>query len=177
MKKKTPRKKLDEKCLILWSKIIRLPQTCAICCKTQSESNPVIFHGHHLISRRYAAGRWSLENGVCLCQSCHFIEKPDPEKFRDNILRAIGENKFNELKSKFMQTKKVTESDLSVIYAGLKLEYEKRLMIEKLIKNKWIPTGFNGITRAEAYRHKRDLYNLLRPEHKSRVKKYIRSGK
>ncbi len=126
MKKKTPRKKLDEKCLKLWSEIVRLPQVCAICGKHQSTLNHVVFQGHHIISRRYTAGRWSLENGLCICQSCHFIEKPDPEKFRDNVLRAIGENKFNELKAKYMNICKVSEYDLGLIYEGLKLELKKR---------------------------------------------------
>lgn len=127
MKKKTPRKRLDEKCLTLWSKIVRLPQVCAICGKPQSDLDRVIFQGHHVVSRRYSAGRWALENGVCLCISCHFLEKPDSERFRDMILGAIGNNRFNELKEKYMHTCKVSESELALIYKGLKLEYEKRI--------------------------------------------------
>jgi hypothetical protein len=123
---KTPRKKLDKKCLDLWSLIVRLPQKCAICGKEQSELNKIIFQGHHIISRRYSAGRWALENGLCICVGCHFLEKPDPEKFRDMILKTIGENRFNELKEKYMKTCKVTTADLELIRAGLKLELEAR---------------------------------------------------
>jgi len=124
--KPTERKKLDKKCLILWSLIVRLPQKCAICGKEQIGTDKVVFHGHHVISRRYSAGRWSLDNGLCCCQSCHFLEKPDPERFRDMILRAIGENKFNELKERFMVTQKVSEVELELIHQGLKLEFQRR---------------------------------------------------
>lgn len=127
MKRKTLRKKLDDKSLDLWSLIVRLPQKCFICGKTQSGLTKVVFQAHHIISRRYSAGRWSLENGRCACQSCHFLEKPDPERFRDMVLKAIGENKFNELKEKYMRTCKVSEGELSIIHAGLKLEYKRRL--------------------------------------------------
>lgn len=126
MKKKTERKKLDERCLKLWSQIVRLPQVCAICGKQQSDLDRVIFHGHHVVSRRYTAGRWSLRNGLNLCQSCHWWEKVDPEKFRDMIISAIGENRLNQLKSKYMKTTKVTISELELIHAGLKLELKKR---------------------------------------------------
>ena len=131
MKKKTSRKKLDEACLKLWSLIVRLPQKCFICGKTQSSLSKVVFQAHHVVSRRYSAGRWSLDNGKCTCQSCHFLEKPDPEKFRDMVLKSIGENKFNKLKEKYMRTCKVSEGELQIIHTGLKLEYKKRLQEEK----------------------------------------------
>ena len=125
-RKPTNRKRLDKKCLDLWSLIVRLPQKCAICGKEQSGLNKVILNGHHVISRRYSAGRWSLGNGLCLCRNCHFLEKPDPEKFRDMIIGAIGKNRFNELKEKYMRTCKITEAQLELICKGLKLELERR---------------------------------------------------
>jgi hypothetical protein len=125
-KKKTKRKKLDEKCLKVWADIIKLPQVCAITGIPQTSLNPTIFHAHHIISRRYTAGRYSLDNGLCLSQGAHFWEKFDPERFRDNIIRAIGENTFNALKEKYMRTCKVSEGELRIIHTGLKLEYKKR---------------------------------------------------
>lgn len=132
--KLTPRKRLDKKCLDLWSLIIRLPQVCVICGKQQSELDKVIFQGHHVISRRYSAGRWTLENGLCVCVSCHFWEKANPEKFRDMVINSIGENKFNELKEKYMRTCKVSEGELKLIHTGLKLEYKKRLQEQSYFK-------------------------------------------
>lgn len=126
MKKKTARKKLDLKCLALWSQIVRLPQKCEICGREQSDLEKVIFQAHHVVSRRYSAGRWSLENGMCTCVHCHFLEKPDPERFRDMVIGAIGNNRFNKLKNKYMRTAKVTVAELELIYTGLKLELKKR---------------------------------------------------
>jgi hypothetical protein len=127
MKKLTKRKRLDKKCLDLWSLIVRLPQKCFICGREQSELNKVIFQGHHIISRRYSAGRWTLKNGRCICVGCHVLEKFDPERFRDNVINAIGEITFNELKEKYMRTCKVSEGELQIIYTALKLEYKTRL--------------------------------------------------
>lgn len=126
MKKKTNRKRLDEKCLKIWSQIVRLPQICCVCGKRQSELNKIVFQGHHVVSRRYSAGRYCLENGVCICQGCHFWEKVDPEKFRDSILDAIGEEEYDELKAKYMRTEKISEYQLELIFKGLNLEYAKR---------------------------------------------------
>lgn len=127
MKKKTKRKKLDEKSLSLWSKIVRLKGMCEICGAIKTDTNKLVLQGHHVVSRRYSAGRWTLENSLCICQSCHFWEKVDPEKFRDMVLFSIGKNKFNELKKKYMHTCKVSEGELSLIHIALKLEYKKRL--------------------------------------------------
>lgn len=121
-KKKTPRQKLDKDCLDVWSLIIRLPQVCAICGKQQSDLSKVIFQGHHIISRSYWAGRFKLDNGVCLCMGCHWIDKIDSERFRDMILGAIGEDTYNDLKVRYMRTCKISTGELGLIYLGLKEE-------------------------------------------------------
>ncbi|MCK4328762.1 hypothetical protein KAX02_02860 [candidate division WOR-3 bacterium] len=127
MKKVTPRKKLDRQCLKIWADIVKLKQCCDITGEQQSSLSSIVFHAHHIVSRRYTAGRYSLDNGLCLTQGSHFWEKVDPEKFRDMVISAIGENKFNELKEKYMKTCKISEEKLQIIHTGLKLEYKKRL--------------------------------------------------
>jgi len=127
---KTPRQKLDEKCLKVWAEIVKLKQTCAVTGKKQSSLNPITFHAHHIISRRYSAGRYSIDNGLCL-SGVHFIEKVNPEKLRDMIINAIGKDAYNDRKARYMRTCKLTMTDLGCIYLGLKEE----LRMLKELKN------------------------------------------
>ena len=119
-KKKTDRKKLDEYCLTIWGKIIRSKGKCTICGKTDS------LQAHHIISRRYNVGRHALDNGLCICSSCHFFEKPEPERFRDMVLGAIGEDRFKVLKEKYiLKSRKISLGELDEIKAGLKEELKQ----------------------------------------------------
>ncbi len=46
--------------------------------------------------------------------------------YKDTILKAIGENKFNELKEKYTRTCKVSVPELELILKGLEFELKKR---------------------------------------------------
>ena len=62
------KKELDD----LWSKIIRTrDKECQWCGKKTS------LQAHHIIPKGRCgfAGRYHLENGMCLCYRCHFFEK------------------------------------------------------------------------------------------------------
>ncbi len=56
----------------LWSIIIkeRAFFTCEKCGSKLKQLN-----SHHIIGRRVLATRWNLENGICLCVSCHKFDK------------------------------------------------------------------------------------------------------
>ena len=127
MKKQTNRKRLDKKCLNLWADIIKLPQVCAITGISQSSLSPITFHAHHIVSRRYSAGRYSLDNGLCLSEGAHIIEKADPETFRDNILKVVGGDRLNELKQKYMRTQKISMAQLELICFELKNQHQNRV--------------------------------------------------
>lgn len=64
MKKKSI-KTIKAKCDKLWSEIIRSKGYCEICGTT------VNLNAHHIISRHNKVLRWDLQNGICLCVSCH----------------------------------------------------------------------------------------------------------
>ena len=120
MAKKTERQKLDKKCLELWSKCVRIKQkTCRNCGRDCG------LQGHHLIQRTYKLGRYDTRNGLCLCNRCHFPEHVNPEKFRDMILSVIGEEKYSELKKRYMVRYKWSIPELKEIKDGLKRELKR----------------------------------------------------
>jgi 5-methylcytosine-specific restriction endonuclease McrA len=61
-------KALKKKCDKLWREkvLARAGHRCEICGSTVNQ-----LHAHHLISRSAVFFRHNLENGVCLCASCH----------------------------------------------------------------------------------------------------------
>ena len=86
---KTERQKVDKACLDLWSKCVRTRQrTCRNC---NSSYN---LQAHHVVQRTYKLSRYLPANGLCLCKSCHFWEKVDPEKFRNMVISIIGEDDY-----------------------------------------------------------------------------------
>ena len=57
----TTQNRLDRK----WSLLVRAVGECEVCGKTNR------LNAHHLIGRGDLKCRWNLDNGVCLCVSCH----------------------------------------------------------------------------------------------------------
>jgi len=53
-------------CDTLWSRAVRLGGTCEVCGATDKR-----LEAHHLIPRSCLYFRHHLENGVCLCTTCH----------------------------------------------------------------------------------------------------------
>lgn len=54
----------------LWSLAIKRDwnHRCAVCGSRQR-----MLHAHHIIPRHHGAHRYTLENGICLCPSCHLF--------------------------------------------------------------------------------------------------------
>jgi 5-methylcytosine-specific restriction endonuclease McrA len=63
--------KLDDK----WADRVREIGRCERC---GSKNN---LSAHHIIGKTSRATRWDLENGICLCFSCHRIAHDFPDKF------------------------------------------------------------------------------------------------
>jgi hypothetical protein len=88
-KSKTVRQILDRDCLNLWSLCVRTKQkTCRYC---NSSHN---LQAHHIVQRTYKLSRYRPDNGLTLCKGCHFVEKMDPERFRNMIISIIGEEDY-----------------------------------------------------------------------------------
>jgi len=109
--KKAEIKKLDKK----WGLLIRenFKHKCVICGKPAN--NP-----HHYYGRRNRSTRWYIENGICLCASCHTFGSRSahqaPEHFRKDILDKWGEKWLKDLGK---QSLKICKSDYETVYKYL----------------------------------------------------------
>lgn len=98
---KNKKKYLSNKADKLWYEACRIKwgTKCTVC---GQEANQV----HHWIKRSQSlATRWDLENGVPVCQSCHYVleHSPDVKKrraFEDKIIKARGKKWWDRLEKK-----------------------------------------------------------------------------
>jgi hypothetical protein len=110
-RKVSNKRKLEQKCLVLWSQCVRArDMTCKQC------NSDYKLSAHHIRSCTNLSTRYLLDNGICLCWKCHSLQKWNPEKFQDMVLEIIGDEKYQELKRKSqMEITKHTEYDLEMI--------------------------------------------------------------
>ena len=99
-KKKYLRQKADK----LWYQLL-LKDKCLVC------PNKAIQVHHYYYKGQYGFMRYDLENGISLCQSCHFIlHHSDPKRITDKIEREMGkkwkEKLLKQESRKFMMTLK-----------------------------------------------------------------------
>ena len=110
--KKTWKNQLDK----LWSEIIRSKGYCEICGTT------VNLNAHHIISRHNKVLRWDLQNGICLCVSCHKFSTHsvhnDPLGFMEWFKKKNPED-YEYLKNKKNKIANYTISDYEEIYQNL----------------------------------------------------------
>jgi len=52
----------------------------------------------HIVSRRYRATRWSMDNAVCLCRSCHLKYTYDPLGWEAWVEERFPVGRLDELK-------------------------------------------------------------------------------
>ena len=71
----------------------------------------------HIVSRRYAAVRWSMDNCVTLCKSCHMKFTMDPLGWDDWVNERFGEGRLVQLKLRARSG--VAHVDLEGVIAAL----------------------------------------------------------
>lgn len=113
--KKSDRKKLDQQCLSLWSKVVKIEQGRCQCCGSVD-----LLESHHIIPRTHKKGRYEPGNGLCLCMFCHGEEKSRPRYFRAMIFDAIGTEQYEGLKVKYTGEYKFTIDELKAKRKELK---------------------------------------------------------
>ena len=113
-RKVSKKRKLEQKCLKLWSDCVRArDMTCKQC------NSDYRLSAHHIRSRVHLTTRFMLANGICLCWKCHSLQKWNPERFQDMIIDIIGDDKYQELKRISLGNIKVTEADLEDLLDAL----------------------------------------------------------
>ena len=118
------RDKLD----VLFSKIVRFrtgePPVCQSCGLQSPEG-----HGldcAHIHSRRYTSGglRWSVDNALCLCRSCHRMYTAQPANWGRFLMDLLGEGHLDLLNEKLNNGQRVKKADKEAIYQHLKGQWE-----------------------------------------------------
>ena len=72
----------------------------------------------HIVSRRYGATRWSMDNAVCLCARCHLKYTHDPLGWEEWVDDRFGKGRLVQLKLRARQG--VAKVDLEAVVESLK---------------------------------------------------------
>lgn len=93
MPRKISKKGLKTKADKLWSLAVKLRagMKCERCHKTDT------LNSHHVISRKFNSLRHDLDNGVCICASCHFWAHQNPIESSLWFLSKRGEEWHTQL--------------------------------------------------------------------------------
>ena len=73
----------------------------------------------HIFGRAAKSVRWSLDNAVCMCHSCHRKYTENPLEFTDWLETYLGKGHLEILREKWnvkMQTNKALRSEISKHY-------------------------------------------------------------
>ena len=96
VKTKKERKAQIKACDKLWSTAIKL-KAKGFCELTQCPKPGI--DAHHVYSRKYKNTRWDVQNGIFLCKWHHiYFAQVEIEKFRDIIIRKMGQRQYDRLK-------------------------------------------------------------------------------
>ena len=71
----------------------------------------------HIVSRRYGAVRWCMDNAVCLCKGCHMKFTCDPLGWDDWVDERFGPGRLVQLKLRARSG--VAKVDLEGVIAAL----------------------------------------------------------
>ena len=102
----------------LWSEIIRSKGVCEKC------GSKRYLNAHHHYGKRALSVRWDIDNGVCLCPSCHtfstsFSAHQTPATFVRWINKKRGKKWEERLRKKHAKIVKYTTDDLEALVIRL----------------------------------------------------------
>ena len=123
IKKKTARKNLVKKLDTIVSKYIRLRDKFCVQCGT----NQNLTNGH-IFSRRHYSTRWDISsdgNCHCQCWSHNFVHGYDNYEYYKWYKDKFGEDRFEELRGEYVQTKKYSNVELEELYEQIKIKYDR----------------------------------------------------
>jgi len=83
----------------LWARIIKLRagNICEMCGQTSKSRG---MQAAHYMGRVFHSTRWELDNGACLCTSCHIVDIDNDSKLKEDFFRKrIGSDRQDELRT------------------------------------------------------------------------------
>jgi ribosomal protein S27AE len=115
MKKKTSRKKIEDKLDKAWALYVRKrDKFCQLCGGSSTLA------AHHAFGRTHRATRWDVINGVALCWPCHkFRAHGDPAGFSVWFEAKVGEHQYSRLSEDHRIIIKHTDEDLQAMLKNI----------------------------------------------------------
>ena len=114
---------LEEQADRLWSLIVRATSPLCVRCRCKPVTDP-----HHLVSRRYRALRWELDNGAPLCRACHCDVGEDGHENRLLAQQLVGAERWEA----WQQYKRLGKVDPSIAVVMLQqIARERGLPLEE----------------------------------------------
>jgi hypothetical protein len=118
-RKKTPRQKLEDTCLEMWSDIIhkKFNHTCQMCGKKDG-----VMNAHHiLLKKTYKSYKYDIDNGILLCYHCHHYADNAPHESPDNFKNWFAK-KYPEWDKEIeiKRASKTRKLDMKAVYQELK---------------------------------------------------------
>ena len=106
--------------MIVWSQCVRTRDgfKCQLCGTTDG-----VMHAHHFIGRRKAQAKYLLENGICLCFTCH-NEAGDYSGVNEELFsKTVGSERKEELEvlSRIIGRKLDREAIMASLKESIKL--------------------------------------------------------
>lgn len=84
----------------------------------------------HYFSRRHMSTRYDEDNCNSECSRCNRYDAEHLEGYRENLIKKIGQQRFDLLKVKSQQTCKLGKFEIDELYKYYKQETEKLLKIQ-----------------------------------------------
>ena len=122
------RKGIDYKLDIAWSRLVKLK--AGLKCEIPNCKHKPSLNSHHIFSRKNAATRWDLDNGLCLCVGHHtmstkFSAHGNPIAFTYWLEEYKGSDFIDELSKKAHSTKKWFKFEKEELLKELEDEIKK----------------------------------------------------
>lgn len=86
-------------------------------------------HNGHFKSRQFQGTRFDFENMRCCCEVCNVTLHGNLKKYREHLIREIGEDRVNALDRK--KSQKISTPELEELLGKVKLKYKQLLEAKK----------------------------------------------
>lgn len=122
--------RMKKRCDALFAAIVRAPGECIRCGSREN------LQCAHIRSRRYNATRWSFDNAVCLCATCHYFFTVNPLRWEEWVVERFGARRWNALRKKALAGKALRPVEYRELQANLSsmladLDPESRLLVPR----------------------------------------------
>lgn len=137
----------SSKSLVRKRLILELDKYCSLCVRiAAADKNGIAtcyccgrrlpwkcMHNGHFKSRQFQGTRFDFDNMKCTCEVCNVTLHGNLKKYREHLIREIGEDRVNALDRK--KSQKISTPELEELLVKVKLKYKQLLEAKKNDQN------------------------------------------